>query len=75
MWYNKYVNKRNEVNEMKRTPKNKWYLFVDGQSTKVTNSRTEIDTLNGVVIEITADEAAQILALTLARKNESEVAE
>ena len=60
---------------MKRTPKNKWYLFADGQSTKVTNSRTEIDTLNGVVIEITADEAAQILALTLARKNESEVGE
>jgi hypothetical protein len=58
---------------MKRTPNNKWYLFVDGKSTKVTNSRTEIDTLNGVVIEITADEAAQILALTLARKIESEV--
>jgi hypothetical protein len=57
---------------MKRTPKNKWYLFVDGKSTKVTNTRTELDTLNGVVIEITADEAAQILALTLTTKKESE---
>ena len=57
---------------MKRTPKNKWYLFVDGKSSKVTNSRTEIDKLNGVVIEITADEAASILALTLARHLESE---
>jgi hypothetical protein len=58
---------------MKRTPKNKWYLFVDGKSTKVTNSRTEIDLLNGVVIEISANEAAEILALTLANKAESEV--
>jgi hypothetical protein len=57
---------------MKRTPKNKWYLFVDGKSTKVTNSRTDIDILNGVVIEITANEAAEILALTLATKMESE---
>lgn len=58
---------------MKRKSNNKWYLFVDGKSTKVTNTRTEIDTLKGVVIEITADEAAQILALTLATKVESEV--
>lgn len=58
---------------MKPTPKNKWYLFVDGKSTKVANSRTELDTLKGVVIEITADEAAQILALTLAHKIEREV--
>jgi hypothetical protein len=57
---------------MKRTPKTKWYLFVDGKSTKVTNSRTDIDILNGVVIEITANEAAEILALTLATKMESE---
>ena len=57
---------------MKRTPQNKWYLFVDGKSTKVANSRTEMDTLKGVVIEITADEAAQILALTLANKAERE---
>ncbi len=59
---------------MKRNSKSKWYLFVDGKSTKVTNSRTELDILQGVVIEITADEAAQILALTLAMKTESEVA-
>jgi hypothetical protein len=64
--------KKEEVNKMKRTPMNKWYLFVDGQSAKVTNSRTEIDTLNGVVIEITADEAAQILALTITKQAERE---
>ena len=58
---------------MKRNSKSKWYLFVDGKSTKVTNSRTELDILKGVVIEITADEAANILALTLATKMESEV--
>ena len=57
---------------MKPTPKNKWYLFVDGKSAQVANSRTELDTLKGVVIEITADEAAQILALTLASKAERE---
>ena len=60
---------------MKRTPKNKWYLFVDGKSTKVTNTLDEISQLKGVIIEITADEAAQILALTLATKVESEVAD
>jgi hypothetical protein len=57
---------------MKRTKKDeeKWYLFVDGKSTKVTNSRIEIDTLKGVVIEITANEAASILALTLKLKED-----
>lgn len=57
---------------MKPTPKNKWYLFVDGKSAQVANSRTELDTLKGVVIGITANEAAQILALTLASKAERE---
>lgn len=57
---------------MKRTPKGKWYLFVDGESVKVANSRTEIDTLNGVIIEITANEAAQILGLIIAKKTERE---
>ena len=64
--------KKDEVNEMKRNSKDKWYLFVDGESTKVVNSRTEINTLKGVIIEITANEAAQILALTIAKKTERE---
>ncbi len=59
---------------MKRT-KQKWYLFVDGKSASVTNNRNEVDILKGVVIEITADEAASILALKLARMVESEVNE
>jgi hypothetical protein len=58
---------------MKRTPKNKWYLFVDGKSTKVTNTLDEISQLKGVIIEVTADEAASILALALESKTESEV--
>lgn len=59
---------------MKRT-KQKWYLFVDGKTTSVTNNRNEVDILKGVVIEITADEAASILALKLAKMIESEVNE
>ena len=59
---------------MKRT-KQKWYLFVDGKSTSITNNRKEVDILKGVVIEITADEAASIFALKFARMMESEVNE
>jgi hypothetical protein len=59
---------------MKHT-KQKWYLFVDGKTTSVTNNRNEVDILKGVVIEITADEAASILALKLTRMIESEVNE
>lgn len=76
MWYNKYVNKRNEVFEMKRTKEEtKWYLFTDGKKVSVTNSLTEVSTLRGAIINITANEAATILALMLERKNESEVCE
>ena len=60
---------------MKRTKATKWYLYTDGKTTSVTNSFNEVSALKGVVIEITPDQAAQILALTLARKNESEVTE
>lgn len=60
---------------MKRTKATKWYLYTDGKTTSVTNSFNEVSALKGVVIEITPDQAAQILALSLARKNESEVAE
>ena len=60
---------------MKKTTNNnikkntKWYLYTDGKVTLVANSRTEFDTLNGVVIEISANEAATILALKLKAKN------
>ena len=60
---------------MKRTKATKWYLYTDGKNTFVTNSFDEVKTLKGVVIDITADQAAQILALSLARKSESEVTE
>ena len=57
---------------MKRTKKNeeKWYLFVDGKSSKVTNTLTEISQLNGVIIEITASQAASILGLILQSKKD-----
>lgn len=52
---------------MKPTNKNntptKWYLFLDGKTATVHNSTAEIDLLKGVIIEITADEAASILLL------------
>jgi hypothetical protein len=60
---------------MKRTKTTKWYLYTDGKTTSVTNSFNEANALKGVIIEITPDQAAQILALTLARKTESEVAD
>ena len=55
---------------MKRIKKTeeKWYLVVDGKSTKVTNAPEEFSQLKGVVIEITPHEAASILALTLEMK-------
>lgn len=55
---------------MKKTKKNeeKWYLFVDGKSTRVTNAPEEFSQIKGVIIEITSHEAASILALTLEMK-------
>ena len=60
---------------MKRTKSTKWYLFTDGKKVSVTNTLTEVSTLKGVVIDITANDAATILGLMLERKNESEVTE
>ena len=57
---------------MKRDKKNsyamddyKWYLVVDGKSTKVVNSTniTEYETLNSVIVEVSANQAAAILLL------------
>ena len=60
---------------MKRTKKNsyamedyKWYLVIDGKSTKIANSTNiaECETMNGIIVEITASQAAGILLLTSA---------
>lgn len=57
---------------MKRNKKNsyamddyKWYLVVDGKSTRVVNSTniTEYETLNAVIVEVSASQAAAILLL------------
>ena len=57
---------------MKRNKKNsyamddyKWYLVVDGKSTRVVNSTNiaEYETLNAVIVEVTANQAAAILLL------------
>ena len=57
---------------MKKTKKSesKWYLFVDGTDAKITNNYEEVAALNGVILTITADEAASILALRLANKGD-----
>ena len=57
---------------MKKTKKNenKWYLFIDGTEAKITNHYEDVATLNGVVLTITADEAASILGLMLSNKND-----
>lgn len=57
---------------MKRTKKNpctmddyKWYLVIDGKSTKVVNSANiaEYETMKVVIVEVTANQAAAILLL------------
>ena len=57
---------------MKRTKKNsyamddyKWYLVIDGKSTRVFNSTNiaECGTMNVVIVEISANQAAAILLL------------
>ena len=62
---------------MKRNKKNsyamddyKWYLVVDGKSTRVVNSTNiaEYETLNAVIVEITANQAAAILLLASVSK-------
>lgn len=43
----------------------KWYLVIDGKSTRVVNSTNvaEYETLNAVIVEISANQAAAILLL------------
>jgi hypothetical protein len=62
---------------MKKTKKNsyamddyKWYLVIDGKSTRVANSTNiaEYETLNAVIVEVSANQAAAILLLASAYK-------
>lgn len=62
---------------MKKTKKNsyamddyKWYLVIDGKSTRVVNSTNiaEYETLNAVIVEVSANQAAAILLLASAYK-------
>lgn len=62
---------------MKRTKKNsyamddyKWYLVIDGKSTRVANSTNiaEYETLNAVIIEVSANQAAALLLLASAHR-------
>ena len=57
---------------MKRNKKNsyamedyKWYLVIDGKSMKIANSTNiaECETMNVIIVEITASQAAGILLL------------
>jgi hypothetical protein len=57
---------------MKRTKKNsyamdnyKWYLVLDGKTTKVVSSENiaEYETMNNIIVEVTASQAAGILLL------------
>ena len=57
---------------MKRNKKNsyamddyKWYLVVDGKSTKVVSSANvaEYETTNAIIVEVTASQAAALLLL------------
>ena len=64
---------------MKKTKNNsyamddyKWYLVIDGKSTRVVNSANiaEYETLNAVIVEISASQAAAILLLASAHKED-----
>ena len=62
---------------MKRTKKNsyamddyKWYLVLDGKTTKVISSRNiaEYEAMSVVIVEVTASQAAAILLLNQTHK-------
>ena len=48
-----------------KTPKTQWYIFTDGKAMSVTTTPTEYSSLKGVLIPITADEAAIVLSLMI----------
>ena len=55
----------------KNTKKNNnkgWYLVYDGESAKVTKDISEAQTRNVVIIKLSADDAAEMLSLTLAMR-------
>lgn len=46
-----------------KTPKTQWYIFTDGRSMSVTTTPTEYANLKGILVPITANEAAIVLGL------------
>lgn len=57
---------------MKKTKKNeaKWYVFFDGKNLKIMNSTEEVSALKGVILNISANEAAAMLSLILESKGD-----
>ena len=56
---------------MKHT-KTKWYLHFNGEQTHIVQTSSPLLQLRGMVVELTAEQAAQALSLILARKQERE---
>jgi hypothetical protein len=49
-------------------PVSKWVLYFDGKNTVITDKPEQFDDLNGLVIPISADDAASALLLMLEQK-------
>ena len=48
--------------------KQKWYIFVDGTNMIVSTTPSEFAGLKGILLPITADEAATLLAIIAEKK-------
>lgn len=57
---------------MKKTKKNEaqWYVFFDGKNLKIMKSTEEVSALKGVILNISAHEAASMLSLILESKGD-----
>ena len=51
-------------------PVSKWVLYFDGKNTVITDKPEQYEDLVGLIISITADEAATALSLVLDRRAE-----
>jgi hypothetical protein len=59
-----------------KTPKTQWYIFTDGKTMSVTTTPNEYVNLKGILVPISADEAAIVLALMVEQsKSTPEVSE
>lgn len=56
---------------MKKTNKVQWAIFFDGTNTTVTKNIAECDSLKGVLVPISAEVAAEALALILEKKGDN----